>query len=260
MTAGLYEAPQTVSSVNDCDFYHTMEVPGVGIVEGQWDLREGVDKYLGGYDFSNKRVLEIGPATGFLTFHMEKYAREVVAVDLPMSDAFWDLVPYHHLGLADRNKREDSAVRQKFKQHIARIRNGFWFAYEKLESQAKLYLGSPYDLPDELGTFDVAVLSAVLLHTQSPVRTLESCARLVTDSIIITERFDSRLGDDAVCRLDPTVENETFETWWTFTPRFFQQYLSVLGFGDQKLTHHKQLLHRNLGNMFTVVASRGSRA
>ena len=256
MTPDLYQTPRTVSSASECDFYHSMDVPGLGVVEGQWDLRDGVDEYLGGYDFERKRVLEIGPATGFLTFHMEKRAREVVAVDLPIDDAFWDFVPYHHLGLADRKERQNSTVHQGFKQHIERIRNGFWYAYEKFESQSKVYYGSPYDLPDELGSFDVAVMSAVLLHTQSPVRTLESCARLVTDSIIITEQHDPSLGDDPVCRLAPTVENETWDTWWTFTPRFFQQYLSVLGFADQKLTLHKQLAHGTLHDMFTVVASR----
>ena len=104
MSADLYEKPRTVSSMAECEFYHTMEVPGVGLVEGQWDLREGVDDYLGGVDFSDTRVLEIGPASGFLTFHMERTAREVVAVDLPMDDdSFWDFVPYHHIGLGDRH-------------------------------------------------------------------------------------------------------------------------------------------------------------
>jgi O-methyltransferase len=258
MTADLYEMPRTVSSMTECDFYHAMEIPGDGVVEGQWDLREGVGVYLGSHDFDGQRVIEIGPATGFLTFHMESRGAEVVAVDLPMDDSFWDFVPYHHLGLADRDKRDESSVQQGFKEHIGRIRNGFWYAHEKFESKSKVHYGSPYDLPAELGRFDTAVMCAVLLHTQSPVRTIESCARLVTDTIIITEMHDPSLGDAPVCRLAPTVESETWDTWWTFSPRFFQQYLAVLGFGEQEVTFHKQLAHGNVHDMYTVVASRGA--
>ena len=90
----LYEPPWKVTTVDECNFYHSTDIPGVGLIEGQWDLRGGFDEYLGGYDFSGKRVLEIGPATGFLTFQIEKTAAEVVAVELPMDRSFWNAVPY----------------------------------------------------------------------------------------------------------------------------------------------------------------------
>ena len=60
----VYEKPLHITSVEECNFYHSTDIPGTGLVEGQWDLRAGFDEYLGGYDFSGKRVLEIGPATG----------------------------------------------------------------------------------------------------------------------------------------------------------------------------------------------------
>lgn len=95
----LFEQPLKIDSIADCNFYHTTDIPGVGTVEGQWDLRERVGAYLGDYDFSGQRVLEIGPATGFLTFEIEKTARDVVAVELPMDRSFWNAVPYEKLGL-----------------------------------------------------------------------------------------------------------------------------------------------------------------
>ncbi len=67
--------------LEDCHFYHTMEVPGYGVIEGDWDLRAGVDAYLGGVSFANQRVLEIGPASGLLTFEMEKRGAAVVCVE-----------------------------------------------------------------------------------------------------------------------------------------------------------------------------------
>ena len=79
---GLYAQPRDVRGVEGCFFYHVMDLPGFGVVGGRWDLREGVNKYLGGIDVEDKRVLEIGPASGFLTADLESHGAEVVAVEL----------------------------------------------------------------------------------------------------------------------------------------------------------------------------------
>ena len=256
MDEPLYETPQRVASKDECDFYHTTDIPGIGLVAGQWDLRGGVEEYLGAYDFRGKRVLEIGPATGFLTFHMEKTASEVVAVELPMDRNFWNAVPYEKLGLSRRrvDRWTDSEIR--FFEHIARIRNGFWFCHERFGSRAKVYNGSSENLPDTLGEFDVALLSAILLHARSPVSILESCARLVNETIIITEKHYPHLGDQGVCALVPTVENNAWDTWWLFTPRFFTQFLEVLGFTEHQVTFHQQQAFDDTQEMFTIVSSR----
>ncbi len=90
----IFAVPLKVEDVADCYFYHTMELPGYGVIEGRdWDLRGGVDEYLGKVDFAGQRVLEIGPASGFLTFEMEKRGAEVVSVEVTAEHG-WDFVPY----------------------------------------------------------------------------------------------------------------------------------------------------------------------
>jgi O-methyltransferase len=252
----LYEQPSNISSVDECNFYHTTDIPGIGLVEGQWDLRDGVDEYLGGYDFSGQRVLEIGPATGFLTFEIEKTAREVVAVELPMDRDFWNSVPYESLGLARGKNNGWTDVEKQFHEHIGRMRNGFWFCHKQFGSKAKVHHGSAENLPEALGEFDVVLLASVLLHSRSPVAILESCARLVSGSVIITELFHPGLGEGPVCSLVPTAGNKAWDTWWGFTPRFFTQYLEVLGFTDHQVTFHQQLADKKPLNMFTVTSSR----
>jgi hypothetical protein len=61
-----------ITDLSACDFYHCVQLPDGSIVKGQWDLRERVDQYLGNVDFAGKRVIEIGPASGFLSMHMER--------------------------------------------------------------------------------------------------------------------------------------------------------------------------------------------
>jgi len=235
----LYEQPRKIASVDECNFYHSTDIPGVGLIEGQWDLRGGFHQYLGGYDFSGKRVLEIGPATGFLTFQIEKTAREVVAVELPMDRNFWNAVPYESLGLARGREHGWTEVEKQFHEHIGRIRNGFWFCHEKFASRTRVHHGSAENLPASLG-------EAIL----------ESCARLVSGSVVITEVHDPALGEGPVCSLVPTAGNKAWDTWWRFTPRFFTQFLEVLGFTQHQVTFHRQLADKTPLNMFTVVSSR----
>jgi 2-polyprenyl-3-methyl-5-hydroxy-6-metoxy-1,4-benzoquinol methylase len=88
----LYAQPRDVTNLGNCDFYHTMDLPGYGTVEGGWDLRGSVREYLGGVSFTGKRVLDVGKASGFLTFHMESQGAEVVAYDLSEYHG-WDVIP-----------------------------------------------------------------------------------------------------------------------------------------------------------------------
>ena len=95
----LHVSPPQGIGLADCDFYHSMIIPGVGEIIGLWDLRQTVDDYLGRIDFAGKRVLEIGPASGFLTIEMERRGADVVAVEL-REGVGWDFVPFP--GEADR--------------------------------------------------------------------------------------------------------------------------------------------------------------
>jgi 2-polyprenyl-3-methyl-5-hydroxy-6-metoxy-1,4-benzoquinol methylase len=78
----IFALPRVVNDLSACHFYHSMEIPGYGLVQGPWDLRPAIDQYLGRYNFRGKRILDVGTASGFLTFSMEKAGAEVVSYDL----------------------------------------------------------------------------------------------------------------------------------------------------------------------------------
>jgi len=78
MSQEIFVEPRAVE-LDDCHFYHVMDLPGIGQVGVAWDLRNGVDQYLGGVDLAGKRVLEVGPANGCLTIEMEQRGTDVVA-------------------------------------------------------------------------------------------------------------------------------------------------------------------------------------
>jgi SAM-dependent methyltransferase len=242
-----YASPPASLTLGDCDFYHSMDIPGVGEIVGLWDLRRTVDDYLGDIDFAGKRVLEIGPASGFLTIEMERRGAEIVAVDIP-DEVGWDFVPFPEPFLAP--------LREKQIAGMPRLKNSFWFNHAANKSKARVIYADIYNLP-ELGYFDVAVLASVLLHCQNPAGIIAECAKRA-QSIVITELYHPELTGP-VCELVPSPENDTWHTWWRFTPEFFTRYLGVLGFEDQQVSMHQHrhtLVPDRLMPMFSVVGSR----
>jgi SAM-dependent methyltransferase len=245
----VFAKPETVDSADKCYFYHVMEIPGHGIVGGEWDLRDGVQDYVGSVELSGKRVLEIGPASGFITFHMESAGATVVSVELA-PDSEWDFVPLSNVDMA--------AVRAHRVEHMRRLRNGYWFAHERLASNARVHYGSVYALPDELGRFDIGVLGCVLLHLRDPLGALLECARRC-DRLVVTEVRDPALTGP-VARFLPSVSEPQWHTWWRLSPDLLVEFLGVIGFEESVATYHDQTYLDPEGAvqvpMVTIVAHR----
>lgn len=240
---------RTVTDRSACNFYHDVQLPDGTVVVGQWDLRKTADEYLGGVDFSGKRVIEVGPASGFLSLYMEHNGAHVTGIEPPL-DTFWDLVP--RAGVTAWQKED-------FKRQIERVRNSFWYLHRVFGSKVELYEADAYNLPASLGVFDTAVLASVLVHCNSPARMIASVAGLGVTEMIITEQYYPALGDQPICRLLPSLQNSIFDAWWSFSPAFFHRYLEVLGFGKVTTTYHRQVYHGSGQSepiaMFTLVAS-----
>ena len=66
----------------DCRFYHSVELADGEVVAGPWDLRGREHEYLGNVELGGRRVLEFGPATGALTYYMERAGADVVSFDV----------------------------------------------------------------------------------------------------------------------------------------------------------------------------------
>jgi SAM-dependent methyltransferase len=176
--AGVFAPPREVARLEDCYFYHTMDLPGFGTVRGPWDIRGYVDAYLGGVDLRGRRVLEIGAASGFFSVEMQRRGADVVAFDL--SDEFDGNVVTFCGALADRTM----AARQAF---VRRMNNAWWLAQRATGSSAKMAHGTAYDVPQAVGEVDVVTFGCVLLHLRDPYRALASAARLAREAVVVTE-------------------------------------------------------------------------
>lgn len=74
--------PRSVTDISHCYFYHTIDLPTYGRQNGIWDLIGRFDNYIGNQNLENRTVLDIGTATGFLTFEAEKRGAVVTSFDV----------------------------------------------------------------------------------------------------------------------------------------------------------------------------------
>lgn len=270
----VYAAPRVITDVKTCSFYHAMDIPGFGTVEGQWDLRKDLTSYLGGVALRGKRVLEMGTADGFITFEMERQGADVVSYDLS-EDFQWDVVPYARSSNDLARTRDDGywlATEDQFKDGIRRLNNAYWLCHRAYESRARAVYGTIYDVPAEIGEVDVVTLGAILLHTRDPFGALASPSRLARETVVVTEARDRLSLPPALRRaknlLPQRLRRPTMrflpdwrtardpDGWWSLSPELIVEFLGVLGFEDTTLSYHSQSYKGQMRPMFTVVGRR----
>lgn len=252
-------APPNVD-LADCAFYHVMDLPGHPTTLGEWDLRGHEADYLGHIDLAGKRVLEVGPASGHLTFWMESQHARVVAYDLGPNDQ-GDLVPYAHTDQVERAAR--------YQTHRAAMTNAWWYAHQALDSHARLAQGSAYRIPAALGTFDVTTFAAVLLHLRDPFLALQQAAALTSGAVVVTDvagnaatwwrRSLRRRTSAHLSFLPDDRTGQPDDAWWALNPEILERMLAVLGFDRPAVTyHHQRYLTRGPRDVanFTVIAHR----
>jgi SAM-dependent methyltransferase len=206
--------------------------------------------YLGSYNFQGQRVLDVGAASGLLTFFVEKEGATVVSYDLSEHHS-WDVVPYAG---ADQTKIDTTR-----REHMRRINNAYWFCHRLLDSRAKASYGSVYDIPETIGPVDVSIYGSILLHLRDPFFALSSAAKLTKSAMIIADvcpfgRFGQFLNNP---RFIPNPSRRSpWDTWWNLPPLLIQKYLAILGFPHSDVTWHRQLYQGKQRTLYTVVGRR----
>jgi hypothetical protein len=256
-TNNIYATPRAVTNISECFFYHTMNIPGYGHVEGVWDLRESIRDYLGDVDFKGKRVLEIGTASGFLCFHMESQGAEVVAFDLAENQV-GDIVPF-----ARDNYTQLVLAR---KTHVRKLHNAYWFCHRAHESKAKVVYGDVYTISEEIGMVDISTFCCVLLHVRDPFLALQNALRLTEETVIITDvvrrryflmRMFNKLGGRPYMEFMPEFKScYPNDTWWNLNPDIIKRFIGALGFEETEVRYHSGKYGDSKLPLFTVVGRR----
>ena len=191
MTISWGKPPSDNISLNDCEWYHLMEVPGVGdndlTPSVSFDCREDIGNILGNLDFKNKKVLNLGSITGHLSFEAERRGGDVTSIDLNVDPSIMareqaserDWVPR-----AGEDWKKDLKV---FMEREVLRRNAFWYAHKALKSKSRMVISHANNLPKELETHDIGIIFSVLVHIRDPFLALQRMCSHANEKMVITE-------------------------------------------------------------------------
>ena len=226
-----FVTPRNVRHVDDCFFYHMLDLPGIGVVEGHWDLRGRFDDYIGGVNLQDKTVLDVGAGNGFLTFEAEKRgAHEVVSFDIGDS-RFQHLLPFKD-GLYYTDHAMWCAHMNAWYE---RWKNGYWLAHRLNKSKARAFYGDVYELPTELGVFDVSIIGSVLEHLRDQISAMASVARLTRSTMIIVTGLIETEDKTALFAGSADQPDQNY-TWWVYSLGTYRDVLKMLGFRITSVT------------------------
>lgn len=238
--------------LEDCMWYHIMEVPGLGLTEGSFDCRSDIDNIFGNLDFKNKKILNLGPATGYLNFAAEERGGNVTSIDLSVDPNNFQRDWVYNV---KKPWKKDLA---EFAEDERRRRNAFWYAHKAFKSKSKLIICHINNLPDEVELHDIGVIFSVLVHIRDPFTALLRMCSHVKEKIVITELGGYSKRNSLLTAI-PKFFRKIFQkkkpaifqflpqqwkigsAWWKFNEEAVIKMLELLGFEKTKVIYHYYL-------------------
>ena len=218
--------------LEDCYFYHSVLFPDGSFVRGPWDLIDNESEYLGGIDLAGRSVLEYGPASGWLTVWMTQQGAEVVIIDIGW-DLSTDLIPLATFDL-EQTRREQVA-------RAGQVVNSWWYVRKAYGHSARAIYAPVYDLPSDVGRYDVSTFGSILLHLRDPFMALQQAAAVTDDAIVVVEPLvvPAEDVDRPVLFWNPSHSTNP-NAWWLLPPGVITDMLEVLGFPNATVSYHRQ--------------------
>lgn len=219
--------PWPMPAKEDCIFYHAIDLPDGESLEGAWDIRGQFESYIGHYPINGKSILDVGTASGFLSFEAEKAGAVVTSLDARTGREFTQIPAMGSIFHENRAQFIDSTD-----HHLWMLRNSYWYAWHKLQIKAEVVYARLSDLPLWDRQFDVVIAGAITEHLSDPLTAIGNMARLARDAVIIA--FDPVVDSDDLTLtagpnwLDPRPEH--LFTWFMVSRGLYKQFFDNLGF------------------------------
>jgi hypothetical protein len=206
-----------VPALSECHFYHAMDLPGTGPVDGDWDLRGRFDQYVGNVALQGKTVLDVGTASGFLSFEAEKRGATVFSFDADGPDRIQLVPPWI--------REPDHCAYQS--EYYRQMRNSYKFAHHAFRSQAAPVYGDIYRMSDVAPQCDVAIVAQILVHLRDPIGALDQAASLAKERLIIVEGVFSQ---ERTLPIMHFLGEHVPYAWWHLSLPLYKAVLPKLGF------------------------------
>lgn len=220
----MYETPWPKPSLDGCIFYHSMQLPQTGAVQGQWDIRPDFENYTGGLDVRGKRVLDMGTCSGAIAFEMESRGAEVTAFDADSVARFKWLPFAGSLYHQDRN-----AWNLGSEEGLLAYKRSFWYAWHEYRSGVKAVYGNLDRLAELVPEQDVVLACAIIEHLSDPITAIGQMARVAREAVVIGFTPVDMAPGPAMRPLQAWTAEHPY-VWWRLSADLYKQIFRQLGF------------------------------
>jgi hypothetical protein len=198
-------------------FYHAMDLPGVGQVgiEQGWDLRGRFDEYIGNVPLKDRTVLDVGAASGFLSFEAEKRGAIVTSFDAGTVDDREDML------------QNSQATRDWLADQLKRMHAGYALAHSAFQSSATIKRGSVYRLSKIVDKHEIVIVGQILVHLKDPWNALREAATCSSDTLVIIE---GSFNSDQLIAKFVGQEASKATGYWHISNTLYRHWLDLLGF------------------------------
>ena len=210
------ERDEAARRVAALDWYHTIDLGGGLLTPGVYDHRPYLARYRLPVDLRGRRALDVGAASGYFSFELERRGAAVLATDLPG----WFEHDFGPTYQAD----QDTESGQRY------LNEPFEVARRILGSRVEKRQLNIYDLaPATVGEFDLVFCGSLLIHLTDPIRALWKLAGVTRPDgqAIIATVISQAHADEPVALL--TGQNHG-DTWWAPTRTALELLVALAGF------------------------------
>ncbi len=221
--------PEALQQVATLPWYHSIDLGDSVVTNGQYDHRPYLSHYGLPVDLHGKTVLDIGAASGFFSFELERRGAQVTATELTQWQDH-DFAPTY---------QPDQTPEEGYRY----LHQPFDVAKQILGSQAQMKWINIYDIsPETVGVFDVVFCGSVLIHLTDPLKALCNIARVTREKAIVATVIQQHESERSIATM---VGHESGYCWWIPTRACFELMAVAAGFVGIEWMSDFQLNYRD---------------
>jgi tRNA (mo5U34)-methyltransferase len=215
--------------VADLEWYHTIDLGGGVVTPGAYDHRPYLPNYGIPEDLSGKTVLDVGAASGFFSFEMERRGAKVTALDLPA----WFSHDFGPNYVPDKTAEDGERY----------LHEPLELARHALRSRVDRIDMTVYDISREsVGTYDVVFCGSLLVHLADPIRALWQIQEVTGELAIIATSIEPQAGREPHARFVGHVRGDG---WWIPNRACLEAMVESAGFAGWEWYSDFQLNYAN---------------
>jgi len=217
------EIPWDRPKESECYWYHTMRFPDGGAIEGTWDIPD-FSNYIGNYDLRNKTVLDVGAASGFITFNAERMGAAVTGLDARSAHEF-RRIPY----AAALSYQDVTGWRRGWEaDNLIPIKKSWWYSWHSFGSRAGCIYAPHAELYEWSRSFDVVIAGAIVEHLSDPIYSIGAWAKVAKEAVILP--WTDMMPSEEPMMVPMLPWNGQEYEWWRLSLGLWRRVFDNLGF------------------------------